>query len=332
MKTYPVWLMVLALAVMISYTAESRCFGNDEKTDLRADLQDDRLLIFCGSQLVAEYVYRDPHILRPYFSNVHTPSGIRVTRNHPPIEGQDQMDHATMHPGIWIGFGNVNGEDFWRNKGKIQHEKFLSNPVIMDGSLEFATTSTLIGNSDSKIGTMNCRFHISKLKSGIRFIWIVDFPVKASKQNGSEPTITFGDQEEMGFGIRVATPLTEKNGGRIRSSKGVETAKSTWGQSADWCDYSGKMDDREVGITVLCEFTKERPTWWHNRDYGLMVANAFGRAAMKQGPVQSTIVEPGRSLVLKYGIVIHEGSEYSPSQEYKAFSENLQSLRLFENP
>ena len=32
--------------------------------------------------------------------------------------------------------------------------------------------------------------------------------------------LVFGDQEEMGFGARMATPFTEKNGGVLRSSTG----------------------------------------------------------------------------------------------------------------
>lgn len=41
--------------------------------------------------------------------------------------------------------------------------------------------------------------------------------------------LAFGDQEAMGFGTRVATALTGKNGGSITSSAGLTTAKDTWG-------------------------------------------------------------------------------------------------------
>src|SRR5688572_13917128 len=61
----------------------------------------DRLIITDGGRPVAEYVFNDPEIKRPYFRHVHTPSGIQVTRNHPPVAGKDLDDHPTFHPGIW---------------------------------------------------------------------------------------------------------------------------------------------------------------------------------------------------------------------------------------
>ena len=32
---------------------------------------------------------------------------------------QDLDDHPTMHPGLWLAFGDINGADFWRNKGRV---------------------------------------------------------------------------------------------------------------------------------------------------------------------------------------------------------------------
>ena len=69
-------------------------------------------------------------ILRPYFCNVHAPGGIQVTRNHPPVAGQDATDHDTMHPGLWLAFGDINGQDFWRNKGRIEHVRFTEPPKV----------------------------------------------------------------------------------------------------------------------------------------------------------------------------------------------------------
>ncbi len=82
--------------------------------EFRLEQREDRLVITWGPEPVAEYVFRDEKILRPYFANVHAPGGIPVTRTHPPDPDKDATDHADMHPGIWIGFGDVSGNDFWR--------------------------------------------------------------------------------------------------------------------------------------------------------------------------------------------------------------------------
>ena len=101
----------------------------------------------------------------------------------------------------------------------------------------------------------------------------------------TEQELVFGDQEEMGFGARVASECTEKNGGALLNSSGAKTAKATWGKPAAWCDYSGTKDGRRVGITLMPGPKNFRESWWHNRDSRkFFVANPFGRAAMGQGP------------------------------------------------
>ena len=115
----------------------------------------------------------------------------------------------------------------------------------------------------------------------------------------------FGDQEEMGLGVRVATAISEKNGGRITSSSGTTTAKATWGQHAAWSDYSGIIRGRHVGIMVVPDSGNPHPSWWHNRDYGLMVSNPFGRSAMKQGGKSRIVVQRGQTYRLKHAIILH---------------------------
>jgi hypothetical protein len=38
----------------------------------------------------------------------------------------------------------------------------------------------------------------------------------------------FGDQEDMGLGVRVATPLAVRNGGRIVNSDGLKDERQVW--------------------------------------------------------------------------------------------------------
>jgi hypothetical protein len=48
-----------------------------------------------------------------------------------------------------------------------------------------------------------------------------------------------------------------------------------------------------------------RPSWYHARDYGLLVANAFGRRAMKAGKESRVELEKGKPFRLRYGIFVH---------------------------
>jgi putative membrane-bound dehydrogenase-like protein len=274
----------------------------------------DRLIISLSEQSIAEFVFSDPKILRPYFAQVRTPSGRQVTRNHPPVAGVDGTDHDTMHPGIWLAFGDVSGHDFWRNKGRIDHLRFTEPPTTKNNVLTFATQSRLLRSDGSELCRMRSRFELYARPVG----WLLSWEATFQSDTGE---FSFGDQEEMGFGARVATPLTEKNGGVITSSTGRRSAASTWGQVAAWCDYSGKLGERPVGITLIPDADNFRASWWHNRDYGVFVANPFGRAAMKQGDKSTVTIPRGQPFRIRFTAVIHEGQNFAPAAELRAIQE-----------
>jgi hypothetical protein len=115
----------------------------------------------------------------------------------------------------------------------------------------------------------------------------------------------FGDQEEMGLGVRTATPLTENNGSLITASAGAKTAKATWGKAVDWCDYSGVSGGRRAGVTLMPDPQNFRASWFHNRDYGLMVANPFGGNSINQGEPSRVAVKRGERLRLRFGVLLH---------------------------
>lgn len=265
----------------------------------------DRLIITHDSKPVAHFVFADTNILRPYFAHVHTPDGIQVSRNHPPITGVDPVDHPTMHPGIWLAFGNISGQDFWRNKATIRHEKFTIPPEASRNQLIFATESALISTNGDVMAKLNSTFMLTATQNGYLLSWRALF----------EPMIenfTFGDQEEMGFGARVATPLSEKNGGIVKNSDGLTGAKNAWGKTAAWCDYSGTLSNRLVGITVMPSPQNFRPSWFHSRDYGLVVANPFGRKAFTKGEPSSVPVKKGEITILRFAAFIHSSPTNQP--------------------
>jgi hypothetical protein len=268
----------------------------------------DRLTITHAGGPVADFVFRDDRILRPYFANLHAPGGLRVTRNHPPVEGADAVDHDTMHPGLWLAFGDINGVDFWRNKGRIQQVRFLEPPIVEQSRLRFATECRLLAPSGEALGSVTNRFELSSRAGGWLVVWEALFRSDAGP-------LAFGDQEEMGFGVRVATAITEKNGGQIRNSAGQGTARTTWGQPAAWCDYSGVIGERRAGVLLMADPANFRASWWHNRNYGLMVANPFGREAMRQGPQSSILVPRGETFRVRFAALAYDAE---PDEELDA--------------
>ena len=290
--------------------------SNSEKTKagkvgFRFERDDRQLQISLDGKSIVEFVFRDEKTLRPYFSNARLLNGLKVTRNHPPLEGVDELDHAALHPGIWLAFGDINGHDFWRNKASMEHVRFVLEPTVEKGQLRFSTECRLESSAGQPICTLINKYMLASRPLGWMLIWSAEF-------RAGETPVIFGDQEEMGFGARVATSFTETNGGLIRSSTGNQTAKSTWGQSARWCDYSS-LDAKAGGIMLMASPTNFRESWWHNRNYGAFVSNPFGRQAMKQGDVSRVVIQPGESLQLTFGALIHEQENFNAAGEYESF-------------
>ncbi len=271
-----------------------------------------RIEFSIDGQRIADYVFSDEKIPRPYFANVTSKSGVQLSRNHPPQTERDATDHETMHPGVWLAFGDINGSDFWRNQAKIEHVRFTVDPSRNEPAVKFASESRFVDSNAVEIGSLQSRIELLPSESGWMLIWNATF--QATNQD-----LVFGDQEEMGFGARVATPIIEKNGGIITNSDGKSSAKLTWGQPADWSDYSGTVEGQPVGLTVMASPKNFRRSWWHNRDYGLTVANPFGRAAMQQGDKSEVTVRRGESMQLTFGLFAHDKADFNPKSAYESF-------------
>jgi hypothetical protein len=245
---------------------------------------------------VAVYVYEDEKIQRPYLAHVKSPSGIQVTRNHPPILGKDRDDHDTMHPGIWMAFGDLDGEDFWRNKGRVVHECFVAEPTGGPGKGSFAVRNRYERRGGELVCHEECRITFLVRPAGYLLLWDSTF--------FADREFYFGDQEEMGLAFRVATPIAVDNGGTMRDSQGRENEKGIWGKTTAWCDYSGVVHDRRIGMTLMCHPKNFRPSWMHARDYGFIAANPFGRKAFTGREPSRVVVAPGERLRLRYGVFL----------------------------
>jgi len=277
--------------------------------------EDGRVIVVVDGQPIAAYVYADAEIPRPYFADVKTPGGHQVTRNHPPIAGKDRTDHDTMHPGIWMAFGDLDGCDFWRNKARVVHKSFFEEPQGGAGSGSFAEEKHYLRGDGSLVckEVFRCSFHVHH--GGYLLTWDSVF-------RGDEE-FYFGDQEEMGLGLRVATPISEIDGGRLRDSEGRRGAKDIWSNAAAWCDYGGTLDGRPIGMTLMCHPDNFRESWMHARNYGFVAANPFGREAMKKGPPSKLVVKPPEELRLRYAVWIHGGRAGEEPDCAAAYAEYL---------
>ncbi|WP_165072429.1 DUF6807 family protein [Paludisphaera rhizosphaerae] len=279
-----------------------------------------RIRITADGSPVATYVYQDSTIPRPHFSHLFGPGGVQLSRNHPPIAGKDPVDHADLHPGLWMAFGDLSGSDSWRNKAPIEHEAFVEPPTGGEGRGSFVVRNVYRRTSGGAIYAREVgRVTVVARSSGYLLALQSEF-------TAVDGDLVFGDQEEMGLGFRVATPLSVKGGGRIMDTEGDRDEKGVRGKATAWCDYSGVVDGHWAGASLIPDPANFRVSWFHVRDYGLAVANPFGRKALTKGPESRVVVKPGETFKLGFGVFLHASptaDPIDPSGFHRAYLEEL---------
>lgn len=261
-----------------------------------------QLTVLYDGQVIAEYCFDDPQVSHPYWRQFRTLSGIQLTRNHPPKEGSDATDHVGMHSGAWLAFGDVSGNDYWRLKAKVQQKELIVTPVDETGVSSFRVKNDWLSqNNDAVILKEETQFRFRLVGEGYLLEW--DTSLVAASGD-----VVFGEQEEMGLGLRVATPLAvdKKLGGRMLDSEGRLNGKAIWGQTADWCDYSGPLEGVWGGITLLVDTKNGRQCRCHARDYGFLALNPFSTQVFTGGQPTPFKLDKGQNVRLRFGLYIHQ--------------------------
>jgi len=292
-----------------------------QAASFRLEQATDRVVVNLDGRPIATYVYRDKVVRRPYFANLHAPDGTPVTRNWPPKAGEDPTDHADMHPGLWLAFGDISGVDFWRNKGSVEHERFVEPPTARQAVANFTVLNRYVDPSSQQVLCHEeALYSFRSSSAGVLLIWQSKF--------SSPREFYFGDQEEMGLGLRIATPLTVTHGGQILDTQGRRDEREIWGKKALWCDYSKQIGNKHVGVTLLTDPANFAGCWMHVRDYGLLVANPFGRNAFTKEPPSKVSVGKSETLRLRFGILLHatRAKDTDIRAAYKDFQRDLASM------
>lgn len=298
----------------------------DAGPGVKFHLAQDEMQITVDGDFFATYVWNDPKTTRPYFKHIHAHGGqVQLTRNHPPQEG-DFDDHETFHPGVWWGFGDVGGNDYWRMKARIVGGQFVKKPVSDGNRGTFTVRNKLLEQgSGERFCFQICRYTIVKRPMGIMLICESTF-------ERPESDFWLGDQEEMGLAFRVATPLTVSKGGRFVDSAGRTERNQLRTHQGDWCDYSGSIAGKFGGLMLMNDPENFRKPWWHAVETGLMVANPLGESELSGNGKrrENVLVKQGSSFRLRYGVLVHlhdNQESFQPSDAYTDFLTVLEAAQ-----
>jgi len=304
-----------------------------------------RFRVEINGQLFTEYFFKD--VPKPYCYPVLGPGGTTMTRKWPLEAGIDEEHDHPHHQGLWFGHQIVNSNNFWTigaGTGRIVQESLVS---AISG--EKSGSITTLNKWVSKDGAV-----VLRDERTLRFYSrsdgrLMDYDVTLKATEGD---VTFGDDKDGMMAIRVAETMRvlkySAKGEKVKSGDGHivlstdvrdsgETAAAakeakreavTWGKRAKWCDYSGPVDGKTVGVAIFDHPGNPRhPTWWHVRDYGLFAANPFGRHYFESLPDKSAgnlLVPAGQNVTFRYRIYFHEGDEQQAkvAEHYAEYSKS----------
>lgn len=250
--------------------------------------------------------YFGPDAPKPYLHPLRSASGQIVTRSFPMelIPGESTTDQH--HRGVWLGYKDVNGFDFWQNELSYKNKnagKVITRRIydLKSGPDRGSFRGAFAWLSPSGDAILQEARTMSFSGDGKMRIVDLDIALKALVET------TFGDAKDGAFSVRLAEPLTEKNSGTIVNSEGGRKMDQTWGKPASWVDYNGELNGEKVGVALFEHPSSfHHPSRWHVRDYGLLAVNPFGSNAFdKTAPVSKFVLAAGKSIRLRYRIVVH---------------------------
>ena len=251
---------------------------------------------------------------KPFLAPLRSATGLIVTRRFPMelVDGESR-DHP-HHKGLWIGYGDVNGINFWETEPESKPSG--SNPQqkgeIRLEKLNQVASGKKSGSIDASFAWLTAQGE-QILEENRIMVFYADEKIR---RFDVDATLTakirtqFGDTKEGFFAIRVADSMAGKNGGVLTNSEGRHTEKDVWGKRADWVDYVGPVAGQKIGILIFdYPQNPNHPPHWHARDYGLFAVNPFG---IKEFDPASQVkggytLGPGNSARFRYRVIIHSG-------------------------
>jgi len=248
--------------------------------------------------------YYGPEAPKPYLHPLRSASGKIVTRRFP-MEEVPSDNKDRHHRGLWLGYKDINGFDFWENEFSYSNPKagevVMRSVNIVDGTIA-ATFNWLAPFGEAILveqRTMSFR--------GDAATRVVDLDITLR----SVGTTTFADSKDGFFAVRQTEALAEKSSGTLTNSNGGRKMKETWGKQANWIDCSGELDGEKLGVAIFEHPSSFRsPPRWHVRDYGLLAANPFGSHAFDPDAAPSSVtLKPGDTVRLRYRVVVHSALE-----------------------
>jgi Methane oxygenase PmoA len=343
--------LLVALVVVGAIAFGAGRLGAADPAKVTIKATKDHVDFLAGKDLVGRY-HIGPKVAKPYMWPLNGPTGVPVTRAWPmeKVKTGESDDHPHQKS-AWFCHGDVipegielkervrgvEGVDFWaesRGHGKIVCTQ-VGEPKFDKSHGQITTHNEWRTAGGTKVLDETRTIHLYDFGDTRLFVFAIDL-------HASVVPITFGDTKEGSMGIRINDKIAEevttkvkegdkirrkkiKGAGTLENAEGNKGEKKCWGRLSAWCDYSGPLGGKTVGLAILDDPSNPYPACWHSRGYGLMAANPFGRAVSKfpamKGHTDLVKLAKGKHLKLRYGLLIHPGDarEGKVAEYFKEF-------------
>ncbi|MDQ2840208.1 MAG: PmoA family protein [Acidobacteriota bacterium] len=302
----------LVFVLLVSFLTFGKPFPLRAQVEIRS-IDNDQVSIQINGQPFSDF-YIGKQYAKPFLAPLRSASGLIVTRRFPMERVESESRDHPHHKGLWIGYGDVNGINFWETEPESKPSG--TNPK-QKGAVRLKKLDGV--KSGKKSGSISATFawlapgEQAVLDEQRTMVFYADDKIRRVDVDATftaKSPVSFGDTKEGFFAIRVADSMAGKNGGILTNSEGAHTEKDVWGKRADWVDYVGPVDGQKIGILILDDpRNPNHPPRWHARDYGLFAVNPFGitdfdPAAKEKGGLQ---IKPGNLARFRYRVVVHPG-------------------------
>ncbi len=259
---------------------------------------------------------------KPFLWPVIGPTGDPVTRAYPMKEVDGERKDHIHHRSIWAAWGDIRtkdlgtpGTNYWQQAKDPKEQDYQIVKRIVR-----TVSGPVFGQVEAEVEWIN-RHGQREFSENRTYTFFAAGPDKRIIDvrnifHFNDVDVTFADTKEAGIlSVRVATSMDEidldrKPGkGKITNAQKKEGMKNCWGLPSEWCDYSGPVNGKAVGIAIFDAKTNlKHPPRWHVRDYGLYAVNPFSTKAFPDGEGKngSYTFKKGESADFNYRIVIHK--------------------------
>lgn len=349
---------LLILLVVFNFSCKTKQNDKDknnkqQKITFTENSENKSIDVFADGKPFTTFRWPD-NICKPVLYPVFAASGTEITRGFPiqPKPGE-RADHPHQI-GMWLTYGNVNGNDFWgngsqgpgtrnKNGGVIKHVK--SEKIEEEsGSGTLISTEIWVDSAGVELLKENTEYHFSA-NGNIR---IID---RFTTLTAIDREVVLADTKEGMFAIRVARQLELPSNGEIEminedgtvsrvkdtlnigitgnylSSEGI-AGEVVWGTRARWMKLDGKIGDEKIAV-VICDHpdNPNYPTYWHARGYGLFSANPLGVKDFTKGKeILNMSVAPGQSVTFRYRVIFCSGDDFTGTEIEKYFNEFAEKI------